>query len=757
MKILLIQLLLFTSYTCYSQVHRVYGTVVDKQTGEKLISAHVYDSTYMKGVISNSYGFYSIELTKGKHDIYCSMLGYRPLKNTVTLGNDTVINIVLEKSDYLLDDVIVYGEQNKHVGSISLTPDQIKKIPTIGGEPDLFKGLQFLPGVVSGNDGVNNLSVRGGSHWQNLVLLDEAVVYNPNHALSFLSVFNNDAVKQVSFYKSYAPLNYGGRLSSVMDVRMNEGNDKELGIKGGVGLLSSRLTVEGPILEDKVSFMVSGRYGYPAVIANGVGKMDFLGGNIGQLEKADINFYDINAKINAKVSKRDQLFVSFYTSKDYFMTSALIDDYAMKWGNTTATLRWNRVLNEKINTNTLAYFSNYHYRYDQFADGQNYLWKSDMQSYTLRHNLDIFLLNNLRYKVGGGIEYFVTRPGSIDKIEETSNIIPYSLEQRKSMEAVVYSELQYDLGNRWQLNGGIRLTGHYSFATKKYPGKLHWLPEPRFEAIYKLKEMSTLSFSGTYLWQSMHLLSNSSVGIPSDIWLPSNDRLKPSSALQFSTAYKHNLFNGLYTFMAEAYYKNSWNILDYRDNADIFMNNEIETQLEKGRADSYGLELSFSKNRGRTTGRLNYTLSKTTNHIPGINDGKSYSPVYDRPHNLKLVVAHQFSDKWSVSSTFALRSGMNVTMPVGTYIYQGVTYYYYSERNGYRAPLFHQLDLSLSYKPATRKRWKSEWVFGLQNVYNRKNVFSMYAGRDKRLLNEQKIYKMYLYGILPSVSYNFKF
>lgn len=757
MKLVLLTLFFLFSVLCYSQTCRVYGYVSDSETGEVLIGAHVYDSTEIKGVYSNMHGFYSASMNKGKQVLYASMLGYKTKKGTFYLTSDTTIHLTLDKKNYELDDVVVYARKSEPTGAQLLSPGQIKQIPAIGGEPDLFKGILFLPGVVSGNDGVNNLSVRGGTHWQNLVLLDEAVVYNPNHALSFVSVFNNDAIKQVAFYKSYIPLQYGGRLSSVMDIRMDEGNNKKIGIKGGIGLLSSRLTLEGPVLEDRVSFMISGRYGYPAAIANGVGRLSFLGGDMGQLKNADINFYDVNAKIKAKIGKRDQLFVSFYTSKDHFMTSAVIDDYAMNWGNTTATVRWNTILSEKVNANTLAYFSNYFYEYNQFADGQNYLWKSDMQSYTLRHNLDIFLQNNLRYKLGGGIEYFTTKPGEIDKMEESSNIIPYTLERRKSLEAFVYSELQYDFGNKWIFNGGVRLAGHYSTTNKIYQGKMYWLPEPRLEAVYKLTDISSLSFSGTYLWQSIHLLSNSSIGIPSDIWMPSNNRLKPSSALQISLSYKHNLYDGMYVFSAEAYYKNMWNVLDYRDNADIFMNNEIETQLEKGRADSYGLELSFSKTQGRTTGWVNYTLSKTTNYMQGINNGESYSPVYDRPHNLKVVLAHQLNKKWFVSSTFALHSGMNITMPVGTYIYQGVTYFAYTERNGYRAPLFHQLDFSLNYSPETKKRWKSEWSFGLQNVYNRKNVFTMYAGRDKRSLHKHGAYKMYLYGILPSVTYNFKF
>lgn len=757
MKKILIILLCFCSYSLLAQQRVIHGNVLDAKTGESVVGAYIFGKKSAAGSISNAYGFYSVTFPADEVVFCCSMLGYELFKDTLPQTNNGTVTIRLNPIDYKLQDVVVYAPYQNHAGFHHLSASQIKRLPTMGGEPDLMKTLQFLPGVMSGNDGANNLSVRGGSQWQNLVLLDEAVVYNPNHSLSFFSVFNSDAVKQVDLYKAYIPLAYGGRLSSVMDIHMNEGNNKQLGIKGGVGLLASRLMVEGPIVKEKISFMVSGRYGYPGEVANFLSNIETIGNDIQQLNGADIGFYDINAKVNAILNNKNRLFISFYNSKDRFKSAAFIDDYLMNWGNTTGTLRWNSTFNDKLNVNTTFCMSNYFYDYTQLADGQNYKWKSDMQSYALRNDWDYYFSNRVRIKSGINIEYFTTKPGEIDKVTESSNILPYVMESRQSLETVIYSELQLTMNPLWRIIGGIRLAGNYSYANTLLKEKLYLNPEPRFELQFVPDKTTTYSLSGIVTTQNMHLLSNSSIGIPSDIWVPANEKLKPSSAYQISAGYKKQLSNNQYTFSAEGYYKNMQNIVDYKDNANIFMNNKIEEQLEKGWADSYGIEFYLSKNHGPLTGWVSYTLSKATNHIKTVNNGKGYAPVYDRPHDLKLFGTYQISSKWWASSTLTLRSGMNVTMPISHYVYQGSAFYEYTERNGYRAPMFRQLDIAFTYRPEIKNRWQSEWVFGVMNVLNRKNVFSMYAGRDRLLLGKSGAYKMYLHGIMPSISYNFKF
>lgn len=757
MKKILIILLCFCSYSLLAQQRVIHGNVLDAKTGESVVGAYIFGEKSAAGSISNAYGFYSVTFPADEVIFCCSMLGYELFKDTLPQTNNGTVTIRLNPIDYKLQDVVVYAPYQNHAGFHHLSASQIKRLPTMGGEPDLMKTLQFLPGVMSGNDGANNLSVRGGSQWQNLVLLDEAVVYNPNHSLSFFSVFNSDAVKQVDLYKAYIPLAYGGRLSSVMDIHMNEGNNKQLGIKGGVGLLASRLMVEGPIVKEKISFMVSGRYGYPGEVANFLSNIETIGNDIQQLNGADIGFYDINAKVNAILNNKNRLFISFYNSKDRFKSAAFIDDYLMNWGNTTGTLRWNSTFNDKLNVNTTFCMSNYFYDYTQLADGQNYKWKSNMQSYALRNDWDYYFSNRVRIKSGINIEYFTTKPGEIDKATESSNILPYVMESRQSLETVIYSELQLTMNPLWRIIGGIRLAGNYSYANTLLKEKLYLNPEPRFELQFVPDKTTTYSLSGIVTTQNMHLLSNSSIGIPSDIWVPANEKLKPSSAYQISAGYKKQLSNNQYTFSAEGYYKNMQNIVDYKDNANIFMNNKIEEQLEKGWADSYGIEFYLSKNHGPLTGWVSYTLSKATNHIKTVNNGKGYAPVYDRPHDLKLFGTYQISSKWWASSTLTLRSGMNVTMPISHYVYQGSAFYEYTERNGYRAPMFRQLDIAFTYRPEIKNRWQSEWVFGVMNVLNRKNVFSMYAGRDRLLLGKSGAYKMYLHGIMPSISYNFKF
>ncbi|HML71395.1 MAG TPA: carboxypeptidase-like regulatory domain-containing protein [Macellibacteroides fermentans] len=757
MKKILIILLCFCSYSLLAQQRVIHGNVLDAKTGESVVGAYIFGEKSAAGSISNAYGFYSVTFPADEVVFCCSMLGYELFKDTLPQTNNGTVTIRLNPIDYKLQDVVVYAPYQNHAGFHHLSASQIKRLPTMGGEPDLMKTLQFLPGVMSGNDGANNLSVRGGSQWQNLVLLDEAVVYNPNHSLSFFSVFNSDAVKQVDLYKAYIPLAYGGRLSSVMDIHMNEGNNKQLGIKGGVGLLASRLMVEGPIVKEKISFMVSGRYGYPGEVANFLSNIETIGNDIQQLNGADIGFYDINAKVNAILNNKNRLFISFYNSKDRFKSAAFIDDYLMNWGNTTGTLRWNSTFNDKLNVNTTFCMSNYFYDYTQLADGQNYKWKSDMQSYALRNDWDYYFSNRVRIKSGINIEYFTTKPGEIDKATESSNILPYVMESRQSLETVIYSELQLTMNPLWRIIGGIRLAGNYSYANTLLKEKLYLNSEPRFELQFVPDKTTTYSLSGIVTTQNMHLLSNSSIGIPSDIWVPANEKLKPSSAYQISAGYKKQLSNNQYTFSAEGYYKNMQNIVDYKDNANIFMNNKIEEQLEKGWADSYGIEFYLSKNHGPLTGWVSYTLSKATNHIKTVNNGKGYAPVYDRPHDLKLFGTYQISSKWWTSSTLTLRSGMNVTMPISHYVYQGSAFYEYTERNGYRAPMFRQLDIAFTYRPEIKNRWQSEWVFGVMNVLNRKNVFSMYAGRDRLLLGKSGAYKMYLHGIMPSISYNFKF
>lgn len=737
-------LLLWVGFTETSaQTFVISGRITDGKTGEILSEANLLDRDTGKGVASNAYGLYSIRLNKGTCILRCSMLGYVTKVDTLRITENKVINFALIPDTYLLEGVEVVGTQ-KHGGQLTLDHKDIQALPTVGGEPDLIKSLQFLPGVVSINAGTNNISIRGGDQWGNLVLLDEAVVYNPSHALSFFSVFNNDAVQKVNLYKSYFPLNYGGRSSSVIDVRMREGNTKEQRRSGTVGLIASKLLWEGPLKKKNGSYLVAGRVAYPGAIANLSGREELSN---------TMMFYDVNAKINRVIDDRNRIYFSVYTGGDYTEFNNLVKGYGMNWGNTTATFRWNRVLTEKTNANTSAIFSNYYYSYKSLSDGLRYRWKSNMQSYQLKHDLEYAHSNDLTLKAGATVHFFTTMPGSVSPSGELSNIVPVRMDSRSMFDASVYAEAEYRFLSHFQLNAGARLTTLCTPGTDYYRAKTFVLPEPRAELSYVFNRDNKLHLSYNQASQSLHMLSNSSVGLPSDSWMPVNSILRPATTRQLALGYGRNLLNGKYSLSVEAYYRKSNHVVDYKDNADIFLNNRIEDQIEIGSSKGYGIEFHIAKQSGRFTGWLSYTYARAHNRMGGIEQGNEYPSIYDRPHNLRLFLNYNPTKRWSLSSTFAYTSGMNLTLPIGKYHYENALFYVYSSRNGYRAPAFHQLDVSATY------RWKRGSITcSLVNVYNRKNVFSIYAGRDENLsVAHYASYKVYLYGFVPSLSYHFEF
>lgn len=743
MKQLLIYLcfLLFGCQTAIAQTVVVRGRVTDAKTGEILSDANVLERKSGTGMATNTYGLYSISLRKGECILQCSMLGYVTWKDTLTLSASTVVDIALEPDDYLLKSIEIVGNR-KHSGQFALEAKSIQALPSVGGEPDLMKSLQFLPGVQSGNEGANNLSVRGSNQWGNLVLLDEAVVYNPSHVLSFFSVFNNDAIREVNLYKSFFPLKYGGRSSSVIDVRMREGNSKERERSASLGLIASKMLLEGPLKKKEGSYLVSGRFGYPGVVAG------LLGSNL--VSKPQMWFYDVNAKVNRTLNDRNRMYFSLYSGGDHTVFNKLVRGYGMDWGNATATVRWNHILNDKTNVNTSAVFSNYYYKYKSLSDGLRYVWKSNMQSYQLKSDWEKYQNNLLTLKGGVNLHYFTTMPGEVGKSGKDSNITPSQMPRKSLWDAAVYAEANYRFLPRFQLNAGVRLSLLHAPASAYYDAKTYVMPEPRAELSFAPNSSHRFSASYTQAAQSIHMLTTSSVGIPSDVWMPANALLKPSVMRQLALGYEYNFPDREYTLSLEAYVRKTSHVVDYRENADIFQNTQIETEVETGSAKGGGLELYLSKNKGALTGWLSYTLSRARNRIGGM----EYRPVYDRPHNLKLFVNWEVNERWSLSSTFSYASGMNLTMPIGKYYSEHVLVYIYSARNGYRAPAFHQLDLSATW----RIRQDRSLSLSIINAYSRKNVFSIYAGRQGQYsVGNSRVYKLYLYGIVPSITYSFKF
>lgn len=743
--------LLFLIIFCWSypfelsaQTRVVSGRVVDGQTGEVLSDANIYELGSGVGVSTNAYGLYSMSLKKGARVIRCSILGYITRTDTLDITANRVVNFTLQPDHYLLQDVEVMGDY-RHSGQHRLGHRDIQALPVLGGEPDLMKSLQFLPGVASGNEGTNNISVRGSNQWGNLVLLDEAMVFNPNHALSFFSVFNNDAVQSVNLYKSYFPLNYGGRASSVIDVRMKEGNNKEHKRMATIGLIASKVMFEGPLKEDKTSYLVSARFAYPGVTCSLLGNEN--------APDIQMHFYDVNAKINTIVNDRNRIYFSVYSGGDHTVFNRLVKGYGMDWGNATSTLRWNHVLNQKTYANLSVIFSNYYYRYKSYADGLRYLWKSNMQSYQLKYDIEHTVSQNLKLKGGGALHFFNTIPGSLDNYDDFTHVKPYELDRRKMLDMALYGEIAYRFAPHFQLNGGIRLSALHTPAGPGYGAKTFIIPEPRAELSYDLNRNNRLNASFNQASQNLHMLSNSSVGLPSDMWIPVNEKLRPAVMRQLTAGYEWNKTDRQYTFSLEAFYRKSNHIIDFKDEVNLFLNNTIENEVEQGVAESYGMEFYLSKNRGALTGWASYTLSHARNRLANIKDTE-YRPVYDRPHNLKLFLNYNISKRWSLSSTFSYCSGMNLTLPVGKYESLGALLYIYTSRNGYRAPAFHQLDLSATYRLN-----RGTLTCSVINLYNRKNVFSIYAGRGKEyaLMGVANMYKIYLYGTLPSLTYSFEF
>ncbi len=768
-----------------AQKRTIYGYIKDKTTGESLIGATVSIDDKSNGTASNNFGFYSITLPDGKKRIKFSYVGYQTFSKEIELHSETNLNIELEAKDSKVEEVTVTASKNNRVtnnemGSQTLSIASIKQMPAALGEPDLVKSLQLLPGIQATNEGTTNLSIRGGSFDQNLFLLDDAPVYNPSHALGFFSVFNSDAIKSVKVYKSGFPAQYGGRLSSVVDIHMKEGNNQKLSGSGGVGLIASRLTLEGPIIKDKASFIVSGRYSYAGLTANGAG---LLGQSlrIGSLRNFnannEISFYDFNAKVNYKINDKNHLFLSAYTGSDHFFYYAIDDNSSMDWGNITGTARWNHVFSPKLFANTMSIFSKYNYSYILKDDARHFKWSSNLQEMDVKTDFDYFLNQNNHIKFGISAENHHYSPGKVEPRDSTSITKAFTLDRQRAIISTAYLNNEQKISDKIGVDYGLRYSAFfllgkstvYSYSPEmeiidsvNYSSgelvKFYHSLEPRLSLKYQLNANSSVKISYSKTVQFQHLIGNSSVGLPSDVWVPASTHIKPQSANQIAIGYYRLFAKNQYEFYTEAYYRKMYNIIDYKDNADLFLNPHVETQVLSGDGKSYGLEFYLEKKIGRMTGWLSYTLSKTDKQIDGINNDQSYPATYDKRHYLSLLLNYKLSDTWSASSVFKFTSGGWATIPEGTFNYYGAAFNYYTSRNGYKLPYYHRLDLSFNYQSRKNehRKCKTEWSFGIYNVYDRHNIFALFVRQESNLVFSRG-YKMYLYGITPFATYNFKF
>jgi hypothetical protein len=766
----------------------ISGYVRDRASGEALIGATVQVAGTSVGVATNAYGFYALSLTPGRYSLSIMYVGYKPLSITKEVAASETLQFELEENSEELDEIVISAEGgNSNVVSTQMSiakldPKLVKQIPAVLGEPDLIRAILLLPGVTAVADGAAGFNVRGGSADQNLILLDEATVYNSSHLLGLFSVANPDAIKSVTLYKGGIPARYGGRLSSVMDIRQREGNSKEFSGEAGIGLISARLLAEGPIVKDKSSFMVAGRRSYGDLFLPLIDN------------KSTAYFYDLNAKVNYNINDRNQLFLSGYIGRDQFSLGSIFNS---TWGNTAATLRWNHLFSQKLFANFSAIYSNYDYSLDQLTTGAQYNWISRIISRDAKADFSYNLGTKTNLAFGGEWKNYEFRPGDITPIKG-STVKPRTLDNKYAIETGAYFSIEHVMGPV-TINAGIR---HSSFARKgpqtlpvyennqpvvynvqigRYENGVvvgstsrtssqrintysNW--EPRLALTAITSSSSSIKASYNRMYQYLHLISNTTAPQPTDLWVPSGNFIEPQMVDQYAIGFFKNLNGNKYEASIEGFYKDMNNLVDYVDGADLITNNTIETELLRGIGRGYGLEFLIRKKNGPLTGWVSYTLSKAERRVkgitesdPGINGGQWYNANFDKPHNLSVVGSYQINKRWSLSSNFVITSGIPGTFPVGRYEYAGLVVPQFGFRNQERLPTYHRLDVSATVK-GKKKRWKNgghEWVFGVYNLYNRANATSIYFTEDAENPGNVKAFKSYLFGILPSVTYNFKF
>ncbi len=749
------------------------GYVKDKENGETLIGANIYQADTKTGATTNIYGFYSITLPEGKYKITYSYIGYQDYIADVNLTADITQDIELGAAANVISEVVISDKKsNENVVSnemslFRLDNKAISQIPVFMGESDLIKAVQLMPGVSIASEGSSAFIVRGGSADQNLILLDEATVYNPSHLMGFFSVFNSDAIKDVKLYKGDIPAANGGRLSSLLDVRMKDGNKKNFDASGGIGLISSRLTVEGPIVKDKASFIVSGRRTYADLFFPLFQKKDSL------LSETTLYFYDLNAKINWDISAKDRIFISSYFGKDVFKFTG----QDISWGNNTETFRWNHIYNPKLFSNLTLLYSDYSYELASTTGTPKFVWTSNLRDYSLKYDFTAYpnSKNTLKYGVIGTFHQF--KPGEfVVTMEDTT--FNFTLKESQALEYAGYVSNDQRIGGNLTINYGIRYSffssigeatvnrydSAYNFVDTVHYGKNEIYNtysgfEPRFSLTYVLNEKSSIKAAYNRTMQYVQLASNSSGGNPLDIWFPASPNVKPQSGHQVNAGYFRNFEKPSLETSVELFYKKMYDQVDFKDYANLLLNDRMEGELRFGDAQAYGAEFLVRRNTGKLTGWISYTLSRSERTIVGINNNNTYLSNFDRTHNLSVVATYTITPRLSVSANWVYVSGVPATLPIGRYYFGNVLIPIYSDRNEARLPAYHRMDISITLKNKNKKerRFNSEWNFSVYNVYNRKNPYSYYFETQRDNPQVIKSYKMSLLPIVPSITYNFNF
>ena len=749
--------------------YTISGSIKSKNNGEYIIGASVKVLNSSFGTTSNEYGFYSISLVPNTYQIVYSALGKMPDTLTLNLATNIEKNVSLLEANNELTSVTVTSSKSagrsvtgSQMGIEKLSVQEAKNIPVIFGEKDLLKTIQLLPGFKTAGDGNSGIFVRGGSTDQNQIILDEANIYNAAHLFGFFSTFNSDAIKDIAVYKGGMPAQYGGRLSSVLDVRMNEGNNQKTSVSGSLGLISAKLNIEGPIQKNKSSFLITGRRTYADVFL----KLDE------KYKNNQLYFYDLNAKLNYELGKKDKLYLSGYFGKDVL---GFNNQFTTNWGNGTGTLRWNHIFNSRLFLNTSVIFSNYNYEFKVKNGTNDIKIFSQIRDWNLKQDYQYSINNNNNLRFGWSSIYHIIRPGEITS-NATSSINDKVQDKRYSFENAIYASNVFKPNKKINITLGARLSafnvmGGGSFFnidekgsitdTIKYAKgavvKTYYNLEPRVSIGYMLNANTSIKAAYTRNAQYMHQITNSNGSNPLDKWASTSNIIKPQISNQFSIGYYSNLLLNTYEFTVEAYYKEMENVLDYRNGADLFLNETVEAQLLFGKGRAYGIEFMLKKKIGKLTGWISYTLSKTERKINGINNNKWYNATQDRTHEISIVGIYQLNKKWTLSGNFVFYTGSAVTFPTGKYQVNGQTAYYYNSRNADRMPNYHRLDFGATMQLKKTKKWTKELVFSLYNVYGRENAFTINFRDNKDNPNLTEIVQTSLFRWVPSITYNFKF
>ena len=783
-------LLFLLTFSILSQEkHTISGTVYDESNNETLIGVSIYFPELNSGITTNEYGFYSITLPEGTYQIQVNYLGYSPIIESIDLKEKRTKNFKLEEAAERLDEIVIESNIEKinvrttQMSVNKLTSATIKQIPVVLGEADIIKSLILLPGVTSAGEGASGFNVRGGAADQNLILLDEAIVFNSSHLFGFFSVFNPDVIKDVKLYKGGIPAKYGGRLSSVLDIYQKEGNSKEFNATGGIGLVSSRLLIEGPLQKEKISFLIGGRSSYAHLFLP-----LFDNDNTAY-------FYDLNTKINFRVNEKNSIFFSGYFGKDVFGVS---DNFVNTYGNKVANLRWNHLFSDKLFSNLSLIYSDYFY--GLILDFVGFEWDSGITNYNIKYDFKHYVSNTFKLSYGVNNIYNHFNPGKIIPNRESSGIVAKKLTNKYANEFAAYIDAEHKINNQLRFHYGLRFSNFirlgqdtqnqyenneaviYNNELKKYEAAVAIGTEsfnrsdvissfnnfePRVSISYMLDTKTSLKASYNRMAQYLHLLSNTASPTPLDVWMPSGKYIKPQLLDQYAIGYFKSIKNADYSIETEVFYKDIQNRIDYINGANLVANDQIETVILNGKARAYGLEILFKKNEGKLKGWVAYTLSRseqlTAGRTPeetGINSGEWYNTPYNKTHDFSINASYELNQKWKFNTNFVFQTGQPTNYPVGQYEIQGLNVPIYDDnsRNSDRLPSYHRLDISATLTPRknNKRRWKGEWVFGIYNLYARQNAASLNFTQNSETLRNEAT-QTSIFGMVPSVTYNFKF